>query len=788
MVINDMKDIVRFLVVMLSLIIALPGLGGEGTRHRVIVSTDIGGTDPDDFQSMVHLLLYADVLEIEGLISSPSGLGRKENILEVIELYEQDYKNLRSWSENYPSPDALHAITKQGEVEVAPYQGFREPTEGSDWIVKQARNDDPRPLNLLVWGGIEDLAQALHDAPDIVSRLRVYYIGGPNKKWSPDAFQYIVTQHPDLWIIEANATYRGWFVGGNQAGDWANQAFVTRYIAGHGALGDFFATQLGGTIKMGDSPSVGWLLHGMPADPSQPGWGGQFVPAWARPHWVSDRLTSGEDQVDEFCIFELILPLGPGAPDKPEAQLVIENQSLDGYVDDDGYVHFRFSPKAAKTFSYTIQSNVPSLDGNMGKLTAIPTSPGATQNPDVNLPNWWTDNPAPEFAEGPHIGAKTVSRWRENFLADFADRMKRAQGPAAALDHSIPAGGLSAGKSSDAKNWGYSYLEYPPQWYASDEAVKIANNVLKYQSEAGAWPKNLDLTAAVTAQELAQILVSGKANTIDNNATTVPMRFIALMVQATGDEKYKASFARGLDYLFAAQYANGGWPQFYPLRPDGYFSHITYNDNAMMNVMTLLRDVATGKAPYTFVDEGRIAKATEAVQRGIDCILKTQVRQDGRLTVWAAQHDEVTLAPAWARAYEPPSLSGQESVAIVRFLMEIEKPTPDQAAAIEGAMAWFKTVAIYGWRYQRTVDADGQVDTAVVADPDAGPLWARFYELETNRPLFLGRDSVYKYSLNQVEQERRGGYAYFGSWPESMLTTDYPRWKDRQKNQLTQAE
>jgi hypothetical protein len=254
----------------LALPLVLLGLGGcgrgsdsqgiDGTmtdeRHRVIVSTDIGGTDPDDFQSLVYLLLYADRLDIEGLISSPYGPGRKEHILQVIDLYERDYPCLRTHSDRYPTPDALRAVTKQGALESAGFEGFGSSTKGSDWIVQCARRNDPRPLWVLVWGGIEDLAQALHDAPDILAKLRVYWIGGPNKKWSVDAYQYLVTHRPRLWIIEANATYRGWFVGGNQNGEWGNHVFVATHVAGHGALGDFFAAQLGATLKMGDAPSV----------------------------------------------------------------------------------------------------------------------------------------------------------------------------------------------------------------------------------------------------------------------------------------------------------------------------------------------------------------------------------------------------------------------------------------------------------------------------------------------------------------------------------------------------
>jgi hypothetical protein len=411
-------------------VIAADGGALAGNRHRVIVSTDIGGTDPDDFQSMVHLLVYADCFDLEGLVSSPYGRGRKEHILKVIDCYARDYANLKTYNEKYRAPDALRGITKQGETEVAPYDGVRRSTEGSEWIVRCARRDDPRPLYVLVWGGIEDLAQALHDAPDSLPKLRVYWIGGPNKKWSPDAYQYIADQHPKLWIIEANATYRGWFTGGNQSGDWSNTAFVARHVAGKGALGEFFGTQLGGSLKMGDTPSVGWLLVGTPDDPSQAGWGGSFVRAWNRPFVRFNRLTTTEDRIEQFGILELALPLGADAPKQPEARLVVENQSLAGHAAGDGTMRFRFSPKDAKTYRFTIESNVPALDRKTGGVTSFVPPPEVAQHASARQPNWWTDNPAAAAAEGVHLGAKTVSRWREDFLRDFAERMLRCPSPA----------------------------------------------------------------------------------------------------------------------------------------------------------------------------------------------------------------------------------------------------------------------------------------------------------------------------------------------------------------------
>lgn len=415
----------------------------EGPRPRVIVSTDIGGTDFDDFQSLVHLLLYADVLDIEGLISSPYGAGRKEHILEVIKHYERDYANLRTYSPGYPSPEALRALTKQGETEVAPYAGVRSPTEGSEWLVRCARKDDPRPLYVLIWGGIEDLAQALHDAPDILPKLRVHYIGGPNKKWTPDAYQYIVDHHPSLWIIESNSTYRGWFVGGDQTGDLAADSFVPTHAPGRGALGDFFAHGISfegakrSELKMGDTPTVAWLLRGDPEKPYQPGWGGRFVRAWKRPYVRFDRLTTAADRMEIFGILELILPLGDGAPATPEAKMFIENQTLLGAPDGAGHLRFRFCAKEAKTYRYRLAGNVPALEGCTGEITTFLPPMDAALSPDPSLPNWWTDDPSPAVAEGPNQGVKTVSQWRPQFLHDFAARLERCRTPrteAAKLD------------------------------------------------------------------------------------------------------------------------------------------------------------------------------------------------------------------------------------------------------------------------------------------------------------------------------------------------------------------
>lgn len=321
-------------------------------------------------------------------------------------------------------------------------------------------------------------------------------------------------------------------------------------------------------------------------------------------------------------------------------------------------------------------------------------------------------------------------------------------------------------------------LDQPWAWYSTAEARRTADSVLRYQRDTGGWPKNIDMT--VPPDRSAAPDPQQPDSTIDNGATVTQMRLLARVQTARAATRYRDAFNRGLDYLFAAQYPNGGWPQFYPLRDD-YSRHITFNDDAMINVATLLADVRDRRPPFAFVDRSRRDKARLAVDRGVDVILRSQVRIEGRLTAWCAQHDEVTLEPRKARAYEHPSVSGDETVGIVRFLMRIDRPGRDVIAAIESAVTWLRSVPLNGMRVERREDATlpGGFDVVVAHDPAAPPLWARFYEIGTNRPIVSGRDGVVRYNLAEIEHERRIGYSWFGTWPGRLLDVDYPAWKKR---------
>ncbi len=320
------------------------------------------------------------------------------------------------------------------------------------------------------------------------------------------------------------------------------------------------------------------------------------------------------------------------------------------------------------------------------------------------------------------------------------------------------------------------YLDRSADWHRGDEAKRIASNILSYQSDYGGWPKNVDTAAKPFAGDHKSI-----EGTFDNSATTDEMRFLARAFNATQDEKYRGAFLKGLDFIFKAQYLTGGWPQFYPPRPKPtYHRHITFNDNAMVRLMEFLREVYRDDI-YKFLDADRRLAAHDAFDHGIDCILRCQIKVDGKLTAWCAQHDEIDYKPQSARPYELVSLSGSESVGIVKLLMSLDQPSPEVSQAVDAAVAWFEAAQLKGIRVERQQDPQAPKgwNRVVVEDPNALPLWARFYEIGTNRPIFSDRDGVAKHSLAEIGYERRNGYSWLGDWPRQLITKDYPAWKQR---------
>lgn len=413
------------------------------SKQRVIVTTDIGGTDFDDYQSMAHLLLYSDRLQIEGLISSPWGAVRNRltEIQKVIDQYALDYPNLKTYSADYPTPEYLRSVAKQGGMDAAPPEGFSQPTDASKLIIEAAKRNDSRPLWILVWGGIDDLAQALHDDPSIKSKIRVYYIGGPNKKWATAAYKYIVDNHKDLFIIEDNASYRGWFTGGDQTGDLEGAAFFSKYVKDRGALGKVMYDNGSGQFKMGDTPAVAYVLGPNPEDPRQESkGGGRFVRAWDRPYYVFDNVKpTVADTLETYGMVELIVRPSGTAPAGTTANLVVpasatKNDYFPGFLAADGSWHFRFVSKSSQVWTYKIESTwAPLNDSIGGAFTTVVAAPSKAQQPSDQYPNWWTDDPDPSLSEesvyGPLQGIKTINQWRATYLADFAAMTSRLLGP-----------------------------------------------------------------------------------------------------------------------------------------------------------------------------------------------------------------------------------------------------------------------------------------------------------------------------------------------------------------------
>ena len=319
-----------------------------------------------------------------------------------------------------------------------------------------------------------------------------------------------------------------------------------------------------------------------------------------------------------------------------------------------------------------------------------------------------------------------------------------------------------------------AYLNMREDWYRGKEGIRVAETVLSYQSPLGSWPKNVDTATNPYSGDPSKL-----RGTFDNGATTDELRFLARAARATGEPRYQKAFLKGLDHILAAQYATGGWPQSYP-PGGGYHRHITFNDGTMVRLMEFLREVAAN-GTYDFVDEGRRAAARKGFDRGIECILRCQVRVNGKLTAWCSQHDEKDYRPRPGRAYELVSLSGSETVGIVRLLMSLEDPSPEVIRAVEGAVSWLEAVKLNGSRVVRREDprSPSGFNRVLIRDDKAPPLWARFYEIGTNRPLFSDRDGAAKYRLSEIGYERRNGYAWLGDWPARLLAEEYPAWRRR---------
>ncbi len=312
----------------------------------------------------------------------------------------------------------------------------------------------------------------------------------------------------------------------------------------------------------------------------------------------------------------------------------------------------------------------------------------------------------------------------------------------------------------------------------------IAERMVIYQRSYGGWPKAINEKKVVYEKEMSpeeiqsiRLTSNNVDATFDNKATSREVRYLVKAYKETKNDVYLKSAKKGVDYILTAQYKNGGWPQYYP---DArlYRAQITYNDDAMVNVLNILQDIAEKNGDFAVFEDSYVTKAKEAVAKGVSCILQTQVNVNGKPTVWAAQYDEKKLVPAKARAFEPASLSSSESVGITRFLMRIKDPSIEVKNAITAAMSWFDNVKQSGINTKKVEDAalPKGYDIVVVEDP-ASTLWARFYDIKTQEPVFSDRTQIVKKKLSEIEYERRVGYAWYGVWPKKLIEKEFPAWK-----------
>jgi len=362
---------------------------------------------------------------------------------------------------------------------------------------------------------------------------------------------------------------------------------------------------------------------------------------------------------------------------------------------------------------------------------------------------------------------------------DFFDAEMKAAGVAVATN--APFG----------RSFGNIPLNKTGDWYAGDDARHIADVIVSFQTPAGGWSKHLNLTGhervpgeRFTSDEASHFLTNNdldlphEANwnyvgTFDNDATTTQLNFLAKVIAALPADasvKYRTSFLSGLKYIFAAQYPNGGWPQVWPLE-GGYHDSITFNDDAMLHILDLLTDIVGDTNTYAFVPKKSREQAETSLNRGLQCVLAAQIKVKGQRTIWCQQVDLLTLAPTSARNYEMPCESAGESATLMMFLMKIPHPNKETISAVEGAAAWFKKTAIYGYTFKFTTLEGRQL----IASPGSGPIWARYYQIGTDRPIFGDRDKTIHDQVREISAERRKGYSWFGEVPKRALE-HYETW------------
>ncbi|MBN2210801.1 MAG: pectate lyase [Sedimentisphaerales bacterium] len=324
----------------------------------------------------------------------------------------------------------------------------------------------------------------------------------------------------------------------------------------------------------------------------------------------------------------------------------------------------------------------------------------------------------------------------------------------------------------------------PDPQYTPVQIVHIAENLLAWQNPDGGWPKNKNWLKILSADELAQLpAATGKASaghsTFDNSNTWTQIEYLARVHQQTHLKRYADAALKAIEYTLTEHRDSGGWR-------GSDVDAITFNDGVMAGILRIFKAIIEDRELYPFVDEPLRKQVRKAYDRGLECILKCQIRVNGRLTAWCQQHDHKTFAPVWARTFEPPSIVSAESVGVVRLLMSIDNPSPEIIASIQAAVAWFDHVKIHGIRIEN-IKAEpiqfnyhwSDTDRVEVKDPQAPPIWTRYYDLKTEKPIFCTRQRKITEKYTDLSRERRTGYSWYGYYPAKLLEKDYPVWQQK---------
>lgn len=314
----------------------------------------------------------------------------------------------------------------------------------------------------------------------------------------------------------------------------------------------------------------------------------------------------------------------------------------------------------------------------------------------------------------------------------------------------------SAGPEHTSRDdpWWDEISRRPDSWYRSPAGLTMAENILSWQDASGGWPR-MNTTRRPFQDGDLPGTGSGQGRVSLVDSTVDEMRFLARGYRATSDARYRAAVLRGLRFLLDAQQNTGGWPRAYPSGDDSYDHYATLSDGVIPDIMTLLCEVAQS-GDFDFLGQRSRQRARSAFDRGLRFIQRTQIMVNGRLTAWARQYDPLTLEPRAAQPSEPVALSSAASAGVVELLMSVDKPDERVKRSIRSAVDWFREVGVEGYRV-----VDDANDRKLVRDPDAPTLWARFYGIGSNEPLFTEHDGAVRDAMADLERARRVDCAWF---------------------------